>query len=280
MPGHGPATFTAPPTRGGRRSVISNSLETNPLAVSQLVRMATHRRLLCDLKRLLPQADFSSDDLARLQIELERIDFRPALELGLIGDRVTGIVSLEDPTTMGYKLRTDGTMLTVLHHATRQQLTLRFLAAMERMVDIADQPWPEVVRATQDARNAPPQARQRSTLDLDLLPEFLGHLMLYVRQGARATSANQVTILALAVTRYRRDRGSFPSQLADLVPEYLDEVPLDAMTGQPFVYEIGEQGLTLRSAARDEEAGYVNDNAPRPPWDREDLIFRWTTDEE
>ena len=259
--------------------VIANSLENNAIAVSQLLRMASHRQLLSELKRLLPQADFSSADLARLQHELEKIDFRPGIKLGLLGDRVAGIVSLEDPTTMGYDLRTDGTMLTVVHHATRQQLTLRFLAAMERMVEIADLPWPEVASATKDAMNAPPQAAQRSSFDLDLLPEFLGHLMQYVRQGARTTAANQVAVLAVALTRSRRDHGSFPSQLADLVPEYLDEVPLDAMTGRPYLYTLDDDGLTLRSESPDDGNANVNRAAPRPPWDREDLIFRWPADQ-
>jgi hypothetical protein len=255
--------------------LIAQSLEHNPLAVSQLVRMSNHRELLRDLKRLLPQADFDPADLARLQAALEVIDFRPGLRLGLMGNRVAGIVSAADPSTMRYGSRIDGRKLTLIHHVTKRQLALGFIDAMNRLIEIADKPWPQVIDETEETKHLPQRAPPRSTFDFDLLPEFLGHLMQYVREGARTTAANQVAILAIALARYHRERGGFPPRLADLSPEYLAEVPLDAMTGKPFVYVLDENGLTLSSSGIDTGAAELNWQARPSAAAKDDLQFRW-----
>jgi hypothetical protein len=45
------------------------------------------------------------------------------------------------------------------------------------------------------------------------------------------------TLLQIALTLYRLDHKKYPAQLADLVPEYLDHLPLDPYARQPFHYE-------------------------------------------
>jgi hypothetical protein len=251
--------------------VIAQSLESHPLGVTQLVRMGGHRELLRHLKLLLPQADFDAKDLARLQADLEAIDFRPGLRLGLLGDRVIGIVSADDPSTMGYGGRVDGRRMTVIHHLTKQQLGIGLLESVKPMLELADKPWPQIIRETKEASYRQRLlAPSRSTLDFDLLPEFVGHLDQYVRQGARATAANQVGILALAIARYRLDHGGFPEQLADLEPDYAEKVPLDATSGEPFIYTLDGRGLLLRSNWHD-----VNSKLDAETGADDDLLFRW-----
>jgi hypothetical protein len=251
---------------------IAQSLASNPLAVSQLVRMSNQRAFVRNLKHLLPQVNFSAQDLERLQVALAVVDIRPGLQLGLLGDRVAGIVSADDPTTMGYNLRIGGNLTTAIHYATKQQLAVRYLDAMRRLIDVAAQPWPVVVAQTEDVKH-PTYPPRRSTFDFDLLPEFLGHLVQYVREGARTTAANQVGILALALARYRLDQGRFPEQLSDLAPSYITEVPLDATSGEPFVYKLDDRGLLLHSKWHD-----VNSKIDAETGADQELLFRWPID--
>ncbi len=44
---------------------------------------------------------------------------------------------------------------------------------------------------------------------------------------------------ATAIERHRRARGTLPATLADLVPDFLPAVPLEAYSGQPFAYQPG-----------------------------------------
>jgi hypothetical protein len=59
--------------------------------------------------------------------------------------------------------------------------------------------------------------------------------------------------LAVAMTRYRLDHGQLPRQLAALVPNYLDEIPIDPFNGQSLrlttrngewiIYSVGANGI-------------------------------------
>jgi general secretion pathway protein G len=69
----------------------------------------------------------------------------------------------------------------------------------------------------------------------------------YERGGA------ELNRLAAAVQHYRSDRGAFPRSLSDLVPRYLDAVPLDPW-GRPYAYRAGGGKATLRFLGRDGES--------------------------
>jgi hypothetical protein len=57
---------------------------------------------------------------------------------------------------------------------------------------------------------------------------------------------------AVAIKRYELRQGKPPSSLAALVPDFLDEIPLDLMDGQPLRYRLNPDGsFTLYSVGRD-----------------------------
>ena len=55
----------------------------------------------------------------------------------------------------------------------------------------------------------------------------------------------------LAIHGYRRDEGNFPASLQALVPDWLDEVPLDPFSGQALVYRADVEGYVLYSVGND-----------------------------
>jgi hypothetical protein len=249
--------------------MAARALENEPYLVSQLVRMVVHREALEEIRRLLPQVAFSAADLVRLQRELEATDFRAGVRRGLLGDRVAGIISAGDPSTMYYNSR----LKLAVHYATQQQLLLKFLREMQAELDRAEKPWDELVAELPERT---PAQRQPSAWSLDVSSEFSGGFKSgFWRTVAHATVANQITILALAIARNQLDHGQPPVELADLVPAYLDAVPLDAATDQSFAYTLDERGLALVSGWRDA-------SAPVDPWTGadQDLEFRWPAAEQ
>ncbi len=86
-------------------------------------------------------------------------------------------------------------------------------------------------------------------------------------------------LLALALSMYRHDHGDYPASLAGLVPSYLDDIPIEPITAEPFVYErTSDGGFRLSPGLpgfRALERLLVNPgttlqpsgayNAPRPP---------------
>ena len=54
-------------------------------------------------------------------------------------------------------------------------------------------------------------------------------------------------IAALAIERFRIDRGHPPERLEELAPEYLDAIPQDPYDGQPLRYRRDESYYMLYS---------------------------------
>lgn len=57
----------------------------------------------------------------------------------------------------------------------------------------------------------------------------------------------------LAIDAYQFDHGSPPDTLADLVPEYLPSVPVDASSpsGEPLLYRRTDDGFMVYACGRD-----------------------------
>ena len=56
---------------------------------------------------------------------------------------------------------------------------------------------------------------------------------------------------ALAAERYRIDHGQWPTDLGELVPGYLDAVPLDPFDDEPLRYLRNEEGIVVYSIGDD-----------------------------
>ena len=67
----------------------------------------------------------------------------------------------------------------------------------------------------------------------------------------RAYCDNQVcrraVVLQIALVMFRRDHAAYPDHLSQLVPDYLESVPLDPYSGQLFHYEAAGLDLPLRA---------------------------------
>jgi hypothetical protein len=67
----------------------------------------------------------------------------------------------------------------------------------------------------------------------------------------RNTARLRLLICELAITIYQAEHGSAPASLAELTPEYLPAIPLDAFIDQPLVYRRMPTGYLLYSVGTD-----------------------------
>jgi hypothetical protein len=65
------------------------------------------------------------------------------------------------------------------------------------------------------------------------------------------TVRQEMTPVLFALAAYRADHGSYPAELAALVPEYLPDVPEDLFSGEPLRYRREEAGYLLYSVGPD-----------------------------
>ncbi len=64
--------------------------------------------------------------------------------------------------------------------------------------------------------------------------------------------ARQLTVTALALKRYALKHGTYPPDLAALVPEFIDSVPLDPVDRRPLRYHVDpDGGFSLYSIGED-----------------------------
>ena len=64
----------------------------------------------------------------------------------------------------------------------------------------------------------------------------------------RMTARCELLRLAVALRQHKVTRGTYPVSLKSLVPDFLAEVPLDPLSGQPFTYTRDDGGAELASA--------------------------------
>lgn len=76
-----------------------------------------------------------------------------------------------------------------------------------------------------------------------LLPEFNSVFM----KEATLEAMMNVTRAGIACKLFRQKNGKNPGALADLVPEYLKDVPLDPFTGKPLIYRLENGELLIYS---------------------------------
>jgi hypothetical protein len=71
--------------------------------------------------------------------------------------------------------------------------------------------------------------------------------------STRGQAVFELTRIAVALTSWRGDdtAGRYPERLDDLVPTFLDRIPLDPFTDQPFHYERLGDGYLLYSEGQD-----------------------------
>jgi hypothetical protein len=66
---------------------------------------------------------------------------------------------------------------------------------------------------------------------------------------------NRCIDAAIAVERFRRREGRLPDSLEDLVPDFLEAVPMDPYDGQPIRFVIKKDAYLIYICGRDREDG-------------------------
>ena len=67
----------------------------------------------------------------------------------------------------------------------------------------------------------------------------------------RTTAQIDCAIVALGIERYRLAKGALPKVLDDLVPRYIDKVPIDPFDGKRLRYKLTEPGYIVYSIGED-----------------------------
>ena len=232
---------------------LAESVRSEPLMISQMVRFACWEALLPPLQAGLRSHRLSDSQLADLQRELLSVDLLAGYELGVAGERACSGVWL----TLTWK------QCDAFSSGVDNEIRRPFYA-MLRFKRVAPRGWAyqnqiEFCRLLDDyltpcvdidSRTVPPartralaDAFQRAKGPYSVLVTLVFSLQarfseLYFRGDNLAHAQTQIDQagIACALERYRLAQGQYPETLDVLVPQFIPKLPHDLIDGRPLHY--------------------------------------------
>ncbi len=209
---------------------LAGSMADEPMMTSLLARISMRYVAFRCLERVFNRTACPEPGLSDLQQALEQEDDPGALARAFAGERCIGLPRFEGQG-----------LISVLNLSDRGT----YLEHMAQWVRLAEGPVAGRVDAAQE------QARQR-------IPRSCSLAAWLVQGNGRAVVADACSLAqmraactAVAVERYRMKHNSLPESLEDLVPVYLDAVPLDPFCGEPLRYVRTQGGYAVYSVGDD-----------------------------
>ena len=235
---------------------VSRSLDAEPIFRSQLVRILIVGIAESGLARVLSRTQIGAESCARLAEELGPCVSPETWRRALSGERCLmlpgfsevqplrnpGASVMENLVPGGYVM----SRRVLLGIGLGDLDMLYYLRINDRIMEAVNTPYPACLRIDYDAWwEELPQVLAWRTLN------YLGGLSGVPRARGRHIAEIRCARTALAIERHRIGHGVLPPDLATLVPEYMQQVPIDPMDGNPLRYRRLERGYVVYSIGRD-----------------------------
>ena len=264
------------------------SLESEPFWTFQMMRNQCFDYALIGLERLLNRHRLEGSALESLQEEFARVEERDdGLPRSLIGLRCYAIEAYRATPAAGTFFR-PGT--SVLLEQLRVQLRFQLsrmagmhsrslIASLDRLDDfdeIVGSPYPERFELAKNLLKRTERTLVNRSQNGPWGSRYLFEQL--VKPNAEHVARCRVAATALAIERIRfRENGQVPDRLADLVPEFLSEIPDDPFDGKPIRFMPLQKGYRVYSIGADEAdnegAEVTNRRLTRMPKANYDITF-------
>lgn len=254
------------------------SLGGEPVTIIQLIRIGIAREQMACLQDLLERDQPSVAVLVELAQALAENRTPDPMHAALIGElkhanHVIGQMERGDVGVGRYGGPNPSStwaaqLVTWLCRPLIRLAHVRYLEGMARIIDLQRvAPFARPASAADPQPTTPWRPRRWWQLGrrfdetflarlANLDETFLAGLTRLADSGYLYTSQLNGAELAVALRRFRLDRGTYPGALTELAPQYLAQVPIDPITGRPPEYTRQGTGFELRGHA--------------PKWMRED----------
>ena len=225
---------------------LAKSLRREPTLVSYLVRVACNALTVSGLEQALNRTTFTDEQLKELDEAFAAVAGDLDLAEVMIMERCFSLECVRDPSLIGGFGR--GGIVFRLPGIQGRGL-IDILNYMDDCIEAARLPVTErVARFRQIEKDL--NALSALHLMIKLLAPAMGRIgEIDLRLHAHLDLAKS----ALAIERYRLATGNVPNELAELVPAYLGEVPIDPFDARPIRYKRTEPGYLLYSVMEDGE---------------------------
>ena len=236
---------------------LTDSIQTEPILISQLVRVMLVNLALQPIWEGLAEHRWSDAQLVELEGELAKTDFLAAGELALRGERIMGVEIIDYLRHLPYRQRVrtlsafsinlrleDEIFLCLGPAGWMDQSKLRIsrfsLRYYSPIINVDRQTVSPVAMRNADAA-FPLESGSSGGGDLfeRLLLPAVGSV---VKKLAFGQNAVNLARTASALERYRLARREYPESLDVLAPQFIAKLPHDVINGQPLHYRRTSDG--------------------------------------
>ena len=252
---------------------IARSLHNEPYVISQLVRMSCFAITKDALERVMARVRLSGSQRAALAANLLAEERPDTIGRAMVGERCfgDGYFLPGGPMFQETHEKSPSREFLVRMSGLVDRARLSHLRGMAREVDVARLPLSKRLEASRRLTaelEAEPEINVWNFLSQDFLGKMLVSMMAPANMRAivedlRGFAKLRVTRTALAVEDFREAQKRLPESLDELVPKYIEAVPLDPFDGKPLrfkkrdkgyvVYSIDEDGTDHGGAGYDDE---------------------------
>jgi hypothetical protein len=247
--------------------VAVRSIGDEPLLSSQYLRIYRDQSIVLSIERILAQDQGSERSLARLQLLLEEEEATPTLHCAVRGHRggmhdmlsalADGRIKLADVAREWRDRPRSPGLVGGLKDDLEEYASIGMIRRSHAFI----------LRWLSDyleATKLPPEQfatrHQKLAEAAEMNPETPVLSRILIRQDARVgevflrtQAALRCGVVGLAAERFRLANGRWPKDLAELMPAYLNRVPLDPYDGKPLRLRAVADGLAIYSIGDDRE---------------------------
>lgn len=210
--------------------MLGQSMKDEPVVLSCLVRIAVDGMQYFTTLSLLGHVEFTDEQLAALQHDLESIDLRLNIRRALCGDRVIGLTFFDDAA----RAATISSPKMLAARLMRPLDLSVYLMNIREGMSLTEQPWCDMY----DGQTALWANVQSRSLPLHIMTNLVAFSPgMVITPAVRSECVRRVVIAALALERYRLSHGRPAVRLDALIPEFLAEVPQDPTSDKPLGYQ-------------------------------------------
>jgi len=230
---------------------IARSLAKESMIISQLVRVACQNLAATTIEYCINRIELADEQLVELIKSVHNAERISDMTCAFVGERCMGLSFFKSPESMnpdsieGIPVRPILELYKALGLADADAII--YLDTMDGYIKVAQLP----LHKRQEAAKAI-DTRLRSTSQIHILLHAIAPALSHITSSELRTIAYLRTArTALAVLRYRLADGRLPDALTDLVPTYLDAVPVDPFDGKDLRYEKLGVGFVVYSIGQD-----------------------------
>jgi len=231
---------------------VARSINHEPNVMSLLVGNSIYEISLEGLSYSMSLTQFDETALQSISDALRSEPPQDRLSHTLIAERCTGFNVWNHPEfidgVMGKPLR-----MFCSFTGIRQRDQIFYLKTMRRLIEIAELPLPEQMAAAEE-HDSETRRGFRSGLKIIVHKRITAICSLMLPAMKRVLDSNATCIArircaqaAVLIEKFRLDEQSLPTNLNELMPEYLSAIPIDPFSGKPVLYKKLDKGYVVYS---------------------------------